>query len=513
MMRTALLAGALAWAGAAQAQATEKRLRVVHTNDVHGHLLPQTLPWSGGRMVGGAAVLAAYFDSAAAHFDGATVVLSGGDDMQGTAISNLSGGRAVIQAMNAAGYDAAAVGNHEFDWGLDTLRRRIGESRFPWLAANLYVAGTRRNPAWVRPWVMIRRRGIKVAVVGAALASTPQMVMAGRVRGLTFGPEAPAIDRGVRQARAAGADFVIVLMHAGAVCDTAGAWGEAPSAGCRGDEIDIARKLREPVDLVLGGHSHRRVLTEVGGVPVLEAGSYAAGYSRTELVRRDGRTVVRHRQVSVPWADSVRPDSAVQAVVRAWEGRVARVAARPVTAFAAAMDTVGGDFALGRLIADAFHQRTGAQAAFVNNSSIRREMPAGTITYGDLYELQPFQNTLVVLTVTGAQLRAALEHALGSAGGVGASVSGMQVTYDPVAPAGTRVRGVRLDGGRELRDADHVSLAMTDFVATGGDGYTMLVPAPRRAAGLVDLDALISYLQTLPHPVAPPPDRRWIATP
>jgi 5'-nucleotidase len=265
------------------------------------------------------------------------------------------------------------------------------------------------------------------------------------------------------------------------------------------------------VDLVLGGHSHRRVLTEVGGVPVLEAGSYAAGYSQTDLVRRDGRTMVRHREVSVPWADSVRPDSAVQAVVRGWERRVSRVAARPVAAFAAAMDTVGGDFALGRLIADAFRRRTGAQAAFVNNTSVRREMPAGTLTYGDLYELQPFQNALLVLDVTGAQLRAALEHALGRAGLVEASVSGLHVTYDPAAPAGSRVRSVRLDGGREVGDGDHVSLAMPDFVATGGDGYTMFAPLPRRASGMVDLDALIAYLRGLPQPVAPPPGPRWIA--
>jgi 5'-nucleotidase len=505
---------ALPWTVTADAQrAGSVRLRVVHTNDVHGHLLPQAFPWSGGRLVGGAAVMAAYFDSAAARFAGPTIVLSGGDDMQGTAISNLSGGRATIEAMNAAGYDAAAVGNHEFDWGQDTLRARVGESRFPWLAANVYVSGSTRQPGWIRPWVMLRRGGVKVAVLGAALSSTPQMVLAGRLAGLEIGPEAPALDRAAREARAAGADFVIALVHVGGVCRVEGREGEEASAGCSGEVLEMVSRMREPVDLVLGGHSHRRMLTDVGGVPVLEASSYSAAFSETDLERSGGRTVVRHRAVNVAWADGVTPDSAVAAIVGRWKSRTDAVTARPVTAFAAAMDTVGGDFPLGRLIADAFRRATGAQAALVNNTSIRREMPAGTISFGDLYELQPFQNHLSVLTVTGAQLRAALELAGSGGGGPAASVSGIRVEYAPSAPRGARVRTIRLDDGREVRDGDRVTLATPEFLATGGDGYAMLPAAPRRTLEVVDLDALIAHLRTLPQPVSPPTDPRWTVVP
>ncbi|MDQ3388239.1 MAG: CapA family protein, partial [Gemmatimonadota bacterium] len=187
------------------------RVRIVHTNDFHGRLLQDSPSWAGGRSVGGSAVLAAHFDSAAARFDGPTFILSGGDDMQGTAVSNVSWGSATIQAHNAAGYDGAALGNHEFDWGQDTLRARIAESRFPWLGANVYQAGTQRQPEWIRPWVMLERDGVRVGVVGVALSSTPQIVLAGRTAGLEFGAEAPAIDRSAREARAAGADFVVVM--------------------------------------------------------------------------------------------------------------------------------------------------------------------------------------------------------------------------------------------------------------------------------------------------------------
>jgi 2',3'-cyclic-nucleotide 2'-phosphodiesterase (5'-nucleotidase family) len=510
------LAGALAilLAGAAgvgaQAGAPAKRLRVVATSDVHGHLLSEAMPWSGGRKVGGMAVLAAYFDSARATFSGPTLVLSSGDDMQGTTVSNLSGGRAAIDAMNAAGYDAAALGNHEFDWGLDSLRARIRQSRFPWLAANLYVAGTTRNPDWVKPWVMIERGGVRTAVVGVALASTPRVVMAGRVAGLDFGPEAPAIDRSAREARTAGADFVIVAVHDGAWCESPGSAPAEESSACHGDLLDVVRALTEPVDLVLGGHSHRRVLTSIGRVPVLEPAAYSSSFAVVDLERTGGATSIARRAVQVAWADSVSPDTVVSRIVDEWDRRVRAVSDRPVASFAAALDTVGGDFALGRLMADAYRSAGHAQAALVNDGSVRRGLPAGTITFGDLYELQPFQNQIVVQEVSGAQLRAALENALGRNGKPDANLSGLTVWYDPAAPAGKRVRSVRLDDGLEVRDGDMVSLASSEFVATGGDGYTVLRELPSRGTGTIDVNALIAYLRSLPQPVVAPPQPRWV---
>lgn len=483
-----------------------KRVRIVHTNDFHGRLLPERPSWAQGRPVGGSAVLAAHFDSAAARFDGPTVIVSAGDDMQGTAISNLSWGRSTIAAHNASGYMAAALGNHEFDWGLDTLRARVAESRFPWLAANLTETATGRAPGWLKPWVMLEQRGVRTAVIGAALPGTPEIVMAGRVRGLAFGPAVPAIDAAAREARAAGADFVVVTMHIGADCETPGTEPEALSAGCRGEMMEVAEALSEPVDLILGGHTHQRVMTTAGGVPVVEARSYSTAYSVTDLERRGGQTRVVSRAVRTPFADEVTPDTAVARVVAAWEANVRPISERVVVAFAAPMERARGEFALGNLVADATRIATGAEASLVNNGSIRRDMPAGPITYGTLYELQPFQNELVRVEVTGAQLRAALENAL-SGETPGAHISGMTVTWDPAAPAGSRVRSIRLDGGRTVGDADRVTLGLTEFLATGGDRYVF--PATMTRTGLVDLDALVAYLQRLPQPVRAPEVGRW----
>jgi 2',3'-cyclic-nucleotide 2'-phosphodiesterase (5'-nucleotidase family) len=484
-----------------------RRVRVVHTNDFHGRLLPQQV---GGRAAGGSAVLAAHFDSAAARFGGPVLVLSAGDDMQGTAISNLSWGRATIAAHNAAGYDAAALGNHEFDWGQDTLAARVRESRFPWLAANLFVAGTRRHPGWVRPWVMIERGGVRTAVIGIALSSTPEIVLVGRTAGLEFGPEAPAIDQAAREARAAGADFVVVAAHVGATCEQPGTAPQEASTGCRGEVLEIADALTEPVDLIVGGHTHRRVSTQEDDIPIVEAASYSTAYSVTDLERRDGRTVATRREVRVPFADEVTPDTQVARVVAEWERNVRPITERVIATLAQPMDRRGDEYALGNLVADAIRAQTGAQATLVNNGSVRRDLPAGPASWGVLFELQPFANALVRVEVTGAQLKAALEVAVRT-GRPDAHISGMTVRYDPAAPEGQKVREIRLSDGRVVDDDDVVTMGLSEFIATGGDRYTSFTQGRTTRTELVDLDAVIAYLQAAPQPVRAPDVGRWQA--
>jgi 5'-nucleotidase len=512
-LRALLAAGALAAcapaqpaAGPAPADGGVKRVRVVHTNDFHGRLLPQQ---ANGRSLGGSAVLAAHFDSARARFDGPTIILSAGDDMQGTAISNLSWGRATIAAHNASGYDAAALGNHEFDWGQDTLRARVAESRFPWLAANLFVAGTRRHPEWVRPWVMIERGGVRTAVIGIALSTTPDIVLAGRTAGLEFTAEAPAIDQAAREARAAGADFVVVTAHIGATCERPGTAPEEPSAQCEGEALSVADAVTEPVDLIVAGHTHRRVLTTHDAIPVVEAASYSTAYSVTDLERRGGRTVATKREVRTPFADEVSPDTAVARVVEEWERNVRPVTERVVVTSAQPLERSGGEHALGNLVADAMRARAGAQASIVNNGSVRRDLPAGPLNWGVLFELHPFGNALVRTEVTGAQLRQALENAV-SGGRTDAHIAGMTVRWAPAAAAGSRIREIRLDDGRVVNDDDVITLGLSEFLATGGDRYTSLAAARTTRLAMVDLDALIAYLESLPQPIRAPATGRWV---
>ena len=486
-------------------------LRVLHTNDVHGRLLPQEVD---GRSAGGSAVLAAHFDSARVRAAGPTLLVDGGDVMQGTAISNLSWGRATIDVFNALGYDGVAVGNHEFDWGQDTLRVRIEESTFPWLAANLFEEGTDEHPEWVRPWVMVERDSVRAAVIGLALQTTPEVVMAGRTAGLRFGPEEEAIDRYVPEARAAGADFVIVTGHVGATCAEPGEAPEEPSRGCEGRIIEIAQAVTERPDLIVAGHTHLRNHTEANGIPIMQALRYTIAYGVVDLERApNGEVRAVHRSIQTPWAEEVDPDTAVARIVERWGEEVRPLTERVVAELAEPLsnrDRQPGEQALGNLIADAQRSETGAHLGLVNIGSVRRSLPAGPISYGDLFELQPFQNELVTITVSGRVLREALEHGLGDVGRTMALVSGVTVRYAPDAPRGTRIREIRLDDGRVVGDEDEVTIGTTEFLATGGDGFTMLVDAEHDRTGLIDVDALVQYLESLPQPVTRPDTDRWV---
>ena len=493
-----------------------KRLRVLTTNDLHGHLLPETYGWSRGRPVGGAATLAAYFRAERDSFPGPTIVLDAGDEMQGTPISNLSEGQATVSVLDALGERGAAIGNHEFDWGVPVLRRRMAQAHDPWMAANIFVAGTDTAPSWVRDTAMVEVGGVRVGLLGLATESTPSTTKADNVAGLEFRDGAAAIDRWVPVLRRAGADFVVVLAHSGAFCDSTG------TTGCRGEVVDWAARARERPDLIVAGHTHTLMRTVVNGIPIVQAASYGTHFGVVDL--RQATTapsaagtpsgepaVTAHiRDVPIAWADAVRPDSAVAALVARWQARVGPRVAAVVATLATPLPRRSGDYALGRLLADAWRAETGAQVAFMNNGGIRTALPAGPVTWGKLFELQPFQNRLSVITITGARLRQALETAVRGRD-PDANVSGIRATYDPSRPAGQRLVTLALASGEPVIDSATYTVAMPDFLAGGGDRFSAFAqPVARRDTRFVDLDALIDYLRKRPQPVRAPQDARLI---
>lgn len=498
------------------------RVQILHSNDFHGRLLPSVV---AGDTIGGAAVLAAWYDSARVRFEGPTVVLSAGDMLQGTAVSNLSWGQAAIDISNRIGVDASALGNHEFDWGVDTLVARIRESAFPWLGANVVDAETGTHPDWVRPWVVVERDGVRVGVVGIALEETPRIVMAGRTEGLRFEAEAPAADRAIREVRAAGVDFVVMTAHVGAYCDDVGnASGlepEAPSLGCRGGLVDLVSALQEPVDLVLGGHTHVRNHFEVNGIPVMQGPAYSGGITVTHLERaRDGQVRATYRAILPPRKAEVDPDTLMLRVVEGWAGEVRPLLERPVAVFSDSLSNAGRlprENPAGNLLADAQRWATGADVGLVNNGSLRRTLPAGVVNYEILYEFQPFQNELVRIEGDGAWLKRVLEFGLNDDGAPWTHISGIRVEVNPNAQRGSRVgrvfrvregaEGTRVE--TEIGDNDPISIGTTEFLATGGDGYRILAEGVLTRLRVIDVDALGEWIATLTSPVSPPAVGRW----
>jgi len=387
----------------------------------------------------------------------------------------------------------------------------MAEAHYRFLAANITDSAGTARPGWAEPFTVIERGGARVAVIGLALPATPQTTSPRNVRGLAFRDGVQAVRRVLPQARAAG-DYVIVVAHVGGFCDGDGAAAPLGPAACHGEIIDLARGLDSAsVDLIVSGHTHSLVNTVVNGIPIVQARSSGAGIAVVDFVRVSGAGGVRREvraRVETPFADRIRLDPALVDALRLSQLSVSTITERPVARFGTELRRTGDEYGLGRLIADAQRNVAKADVALVNNGGIRADLAAGLATYGDLYRVEPFQNRLMRLAVSGKVLKQALEHAL-TGDGPDAHVAGITVWYDPGSRAGRRIKKLQLANGKGVDDGRTYTLAVSDFLAAGGSGYTMLLGAPAGEVGVTDLDALIQYLAVLRQPIFAPDDRRF----
>jgi 2',3'-cyclic-nucleotide 2'-phosphodiesterase (5'-nucleotidase family) len=476
-------------------------LRIIATNDFHGALEPR--PDANGVRRGGAAYVAAAIDRArhecAPRCE--TLLLDAGDMFQGTPASNLAYGRPVVEYYNRMGYAAAALGNHEFDWGTDSLRARMRQAKYGIFGANVrYTDG--RDVKWIRNDTIVKRGATRIGIIGVSTVSTPTSTRAGSVVGLRFDDPAPIVDSIGTALRKRGANFVVVIAHAGASCGRDGA------TDCGGEIIDFARKLTTKVDAIVSGHTHTLVNTEVKGIPVVQARSSGRAIDVLDLpIGRSTGLPVRH-QVRELAADTIQPVPAIDSIVRRAVARVSSLVDRHVATIPTTLPRQGPQYPLGNLIADAQRWAGKGDVAIMNNGGIRTELRAGDATYGSLFEIQPFGNTLYALTMTGSQLRGLLEAML-ARNSVDDHVSGLTIKYDPTRPKGARIVSVTMVDNSPLSDTKTYDVIVNDFLATGGEGYNAGGRATlSKPLNIVDLDALIDYLKTLPQPFTAPAEVR-----
>lgn len=483
------------------------RIAVVATNDFHGGLQPTTPSWARGDTIGGAANLAAYVRAVEARYPDATLWLDGGDVMQGTLISNLTAGRSTVDVLQSAGLDAAAIGNHEFDWTVDTLVSRIDQATFPWLSSNVFETATGNRPDWVEPWAWLEAGGLKVAVIGVSTVHTPQTTMPAHVEGLEFRDPAPIVSDLARDLKAEGADVVAVVAHAGAFAS------DEEGGGWIGEIADMARDVDGPLDLIVSGHTHSLVNGVVNGIPIVQARSSgtALGVVTLTFDRTRGAVVGHSIDVWTVRAKEVDPVRPIAEKVAGYAADVAEIAKRPIATLANRLPRDRGEeYALGDLIADAMREATGARVAVMNGGGIRSDLEAGPVTFEDVFRVQPFQNTLVVAEVTGEQLALLLEGAVDDRLG---QVSGIRFAFDPTRPYGERVREATLEDGDVAVVADGAAVdpdatyevVVNNFMASGGDEYAILEEAVSLTnTGIVDSDAFARHLGELPQPIEYP---------
>jgi 2',3'-cyclic-nucleotide 2'-phosphodiesterase (5'-nucleotidase family) len=490
--------------------AAGRRLRLIGTNDVHGALEPR--PDANGVMRGGLAYVATAIERGERECvapDCTALLLDGGDEFQGTPASNFAFGRPVVDVFNQLGLAAAALGNHEFDWGQDTLRARMRQAHYAILGANVRDIQGRPVP-WIRSDTLIVRGGWKVGVIGVSTRQTATSTRPSNVVGLRFDDPAPIVDSLTQRLRANGADMVVVVAHAGAFCDRTG------QEGCSGEIVDLAQHVTQHVDAIISGHTHSLVNSLVNGIPIVQARSSGQAIDIIDLPIGSTTASPPTHEVRDVLPDSILPDPAIQAIVVAATQAVAARVNRPVAKIAEYMkkSPSGAEeqVALGNLVADAMRVEGKGDIGMMNNGGIRAPLRAGTATYGDLFEVQPFGNILYRVTLDGRALRDYLERLVARRRPI-VHLSGAVVEYDTSRAPGARLVSVQVNGA-PLDPNRQYTVVVNDFEYTGGSGLGFGNDV-RRAENLdlVDLDAFIAYLQRLPQPVAAPNDKRFIITP
>jgi len=552
-------------------------ITLIGINDFHGNLEPPRRAVvdrnAAGEDVrvpaGGAAYLASAINAVRARSPN-HLVLSAGDLVNASPlVSSLFLDEPTILAMNLIELDFNAVGNHEFDRGRAELLRLVrggcekhtnrepcavdrdyGGARFGFLAANVLTeTGDPLLPAYAIRRFGSGERAVDVAVIGMTLEGTPSVVTPAGVAGLTFRDEADTVNALIPRLEAEGAEIIVVLVHEG--LETKNRYNEESCASLSGDLMPVLRRLSPAVDVVISGHTHQAYLCDFSELDperrflVTSAGQYGTMLTeiRLSVDPRSGAVLSRDAQNrivqseaydassgAVPQTDlhpRFAADPEVAALVARYRAAAEPFANRPVGRLAAPATedtTHAGEQALGNLIADAQLAATrasGAEIAFMNPGGVRAPLVPGadgSITFGQIYTAQPFGNTLVVRSFTGAQIKAILEQQWASGSNsverpnVLLPSAGFTYSYDLSRPAGQRIVEARLDG-EPLQDGRSYRVAVNSFLASGGDNFTLLRDGTDQIGGPQDLDALEAYFTANPRLAPPATDRIRNLTP
>ncbi len=529
-----LAAERITWRDPAVTAADPKqRVKLLGFNDLHGWLTEDVE--IEGRRAGGGAVLASYLEAAAAK-DSALIVHAG--DLVGASppAAALHKDEPVIAFMNLLANEhckgrgapdsrcnvVAGLGNHELDEGRDELMRLLdgGNSsegpfledpyrgaRFPMLGANVVDEATGRP--MLPAQTVITLGEVRVGVIGAVLPDAARYLMPSGISSLRFEPVAASVNRVVEALERQRVRAVVLLLHDG------GFQRFPYDRRCGREQLigplfDIVGELDEEIDVVISGHSHSGLnmfLPNRGGRPVLvtQAFNYGTAFADIDLTidMTTGDIAAVSSAIITTWADTGpgrTPDPEAMALmkraadaVQEKTGRVIAEAAEDITRLV----SPDGESPLGNLIADAERRAADTDIAFVNPSWVRTDIEAGPVTWGDLFVVHPFGNQLVRLEMTGRQLLALLnQQDLPSNLERTLQVSGLSYTWDPARPKSDRIVEAAVNGA-PLEPEGRYTVAVNEFLAEGGERYSLFTEARRLGEGPKDIDALARYLESI----------------
>lgn len=504
---------AAAATGSASAKAKrDVTISLLATNDVHGRLTQ--LPLFGGYVKNVRAARAAD--------GGGVLLLDAGDIFQGTLASNLTEGAAMLRGYRALGYTAAAIGNHEFDFGpvgpectptspaddpLGALRARIAEAAFPVLSSNLRArdgsACTALLPG-LQPSMLYELAGVRLGIVGGLTQEALSATHSANVGGLAVAPLAESVAAEARTLRAQGAQIVVALVHAGSECAHTQDADDTTSCDQNSEAFALARTLADAgppadgapplVDVMVAGHTHAFVAHRVSGITIIESGSNGRAFGRVDLILPFGDASKLETKIFPPQAlctdvldgpvctqdvyegAKVERDPAVLAAISGDIARAKRAAEEPlgveITSVIGRSSTV--EAPLSNLVVDLMRRAVpGADAAFNNPGSVRVPLAKGQLTYGKMFEMVPFENRLATIKMRVSDLTRVVQNSLQSERGL-VSLSGVKAAAvcqgDELRVTLTTSDGVSLEPSRVL------NVVTSDYVAASGDNLLEGVP-------------------------------------
>ncbi len=415
-------------------------LTILYTDDEHG--------WMEGWNQGpGAAELLGLWQAQFGYdpADPRFLVLSGGDNWTGPAISTWFKGESMVEVMNAMGYDASAVGNHEFDFGLENMQHTVSLADFPYLAANMRTKPHEQLPAnlGIQPYTLIDVNGLRVGIIGLANLRTPQVTNPANVQAFDFTPYVEALQQTVPQVRDAGADVVMVVGH---LCN---------------QELRHTALKTQDLDIVLfgGGHCHETLAERAGDAVLITGGPYLATYAWAKLTVNTATGEVLRAEYDVEANRGGATDPKVAEIVARWRAETEATLGEPIGYLAQTLPERSEPIL--RLITETWLLGyPNADVAITNRGGVRDALRAGPVTIADIISVMPFDNVLIDMTMTGAQIEAFMQ-----AQGKKIFAGGIQQNGDSwvLNPTGEPLR----------RDAVYHVL-VNDYMYAGGGSYQKL---------------------------------------
>ncbi|MDI6738883.1 MAG: 5'-nucleotidase C-terminal domain-containing protein [Candidatus Edwardsbacteria bacterium] len=485
---TLIIAAALIFTGFLGADQW-RHIVIMHTNDIHGHLPPEEAWWINPNFPppltngAGAALLIKEEREKAKRNGYGFLLLEGGDIFSGTPVGEASKGKAVIEFMNALGYDAMAVGNHDYDLGQEVFTSLLKDAVFPALSCNVLDSVSRQVVPYLKPYIILDRAGLRIGILGLTLQKIRGMSTAANLKGLDFGDEIPTARIWMDRLRAQGVDLVIGLLHTGY------------------DRDKVIADSVPGFDVIIGAHSHtgmRQAYEDpINHTIVVQTYGNLSCIGRLDLaIDPATKQIVGYDyKLKDLLAEEVDADTAFKRLIGQWQAK-AEAGFDSVIGFARANIGIvsGGESPIGNLICDAMREAMGADFAFQNSGGIRGEFPAGDITYRNVYKVDAFGNSIVTMNLTGAQVIKVCETSVLGFHGI-FQVSGLAMRYDAKKPIWQRVTEV-LVNGQPIDTAKVYKIAINNFLAGGGQNYKIFLQGTdRNDAYLTVRQALADYVR------------------